>query len=69
MTSSLIGYATAAANFVVVATKADRLSGNARTRNLLAIRNAFGLDEVLPVSAKTGAGVKELWNRIEAEES
>ena len=55
--------------FVVVATKADRLSGNARTRNLLAIRNAFGLDEVLPVSARTSAGVKELWNRIEAEES
>jgi GTP-binding protein len=58
--------------FLVVATKTDRLSGNTRTRNLLVIRNAFDLDEVLPVSAKTGAGVKELWNRIEsagAEES
>ena len=53
-------------DFLVVATKTDRLSGNARTRNLLSIRNAFGLDEVLPVSAKTGAGVKELWNRIES---
>lgn len=52
--------------FLVVATKTDRLSGNARSRNLLAIRNAFDLDEVLPVSAKTGAGVKELWNRIES---
>jgi GTP-binding protein len=52
--------------FLVVATKTDRLSGNARTRNLLAIKNAFDLEEVLPVSAKTGAGVKELWNRIEA---
>jgi GTP-binding protein len=52
--------------FLVVATKIDRLSGNARTRNLLAIRNAFGLEEVLPVSAKTDAGIKELWTRIEA---
>lgn len=50
----------------MVATKTDRLSGNARTRNLLLIRNAFDLEEVLPVSAKTGAGVKELWNRIES---
>ena len=53
-------------DFLVVATKIDRLSGNARTRNLLSIRNAFDLDEVLPVSAKTGGGVKELWNRIES---
>jgi len=52
--------------FLVVATKADRLSGNARTRNLAAIRSAFGLEEALPVSAKTGAGIKELWTRIEA---
>ena len=50
--------------FLVVATKTDRLSGNARTRNLAAIRSAFQLDEVLPVSAKTGAGLKELWIRI-----
>jgi GTP-binding protein len=52
-------------DFLVVATKIDRLSGNARTRNLLAIRNGFGLDDVLPISAKTGVGTKELWNRIE----
>ena len=56
-------------DFLVVATKTDRLSGNARTRNLHAIRNEFGLDEVLPVSAKTGAGIKELWSRLEARES
>ncbi|HEY2470330.1 MAG TPA: ribosome biogenesis GTP-binding protein YihA/YsxC [Terracidiphilus sp.] len=52
--------------FLVVATKTDRLSGNTRTRNLAAIRSAFELEEVLPVSAKTGAGLKELWTRIEA---
>ncbi len=56
-------------DFLVVATKTDRLSGNARTRNLQAIRSEFGLDEVLPVSAKTGTGIKELWTRLEASES
>ena len=53
-------------NFAVVATKVDRLSGNERTRNLLALKKGLELDEVLPVSAKTGYGIKELWARIEA---
>jgi GTP-binding protein len=53
-------------DFLVVATKIDRLSGNARTRNLQAIRREFELDEVLPVSAKTGTGLKDLWTRLEA---
>jgi GTP-binding protein len=52
--------------FVVAATKIDRLSGNERTRNLLALKKGLELDEVLPVSAKTGYGIKELWSRIEA---
>jgi GTP-binding protein len=52
--------------YVAVATKVDRLSGNERTRNLLALKMDLDLDEVLPVSAKTGYGVKELWARIEA---
>ena len=51
--------------FVVVATKADRLSGNERTRNLAALKRELELDEILPVSAKTGYGVRELWRRIE----
>jgi len=52
-------------DFAVVATKIDRLSGNERTRNLLAIKKGLELDEVLPISAKTGSGMKELWARIE----
>lgn len=51
--------------FVVVATKVDRLSGNERTRNLAALKKGLGVDDILAVSAKTGAGVKELWARIE----
>ncbi len=42
--------------FAVVATKVDRLSGNERTRNLLALKKGLELDEILPVSAKTRAG-------------
>jgi GTP-binding protein len=52
--------------FVVVATKIDRLSGNQRTSNLGTLKKALDLDEILPVSAKTGYGIKELWARIEA---
>jgi GTP-binding protein len=50
----------------VVATKADRLSGNERTRNLAALRKGLGAEAILPVSSKTSAGLKELWARIEA---
>jgi GTP-binding protein len=53
-------------NFAVVATKVDRLSGNARTRNLQALKKGLEIEEILPVSAKTRAGMNELWVRIEA---
>jgi GTP-binding protein len=56
---------SAGRDFAVVATKIDRLSGNERTRNLLALKKGLELDDVLPVSAKTGYGLKELWARIE----
>jgi len=51
--------------FVVVATKIDRMSGNERTRSLAALRRALAVEEILPVSAKTGYGLKELRARIE----
>ncbi len=51
-------------SFIVVATKADKLSGNQRSRNLTALKRDLGLDEILPVSAKTGQGVPELWRKI-----
>ena len=53
-------------SFVVVATKADRLSGNQRTRSLAALKSGLEVEEILPLSAKTGYGVKELWARIES---
>jgi GTP-binding protein len=51
--------------YVVVATKIDRLSGNERTRSVAALKRAFEVEEILPVSAKTGDGIKELWRKIE----
>jgi GTP-binding protein len=51
---------------VIVGTKADRLSGNGRAQALKRLRGAFGHDDLLLVSAKTGAGMKELWTFIAA---
>ncbi len=51
--------------FAVVATKVDRMSGNERTRNLATLRRELALDTILPVSAKTGSGIRELWSQIE----
>jgi GTP-binding protein len=51
-------------DFAVVATKADRLSGNERVRNLAALKKALDIDQLLAVSSKTGYGLKELWARI-----
>jgi GTP-binding protein len=58
--------AAAERNYLVVGTKADRLSGNGRAKALSALREAFGADRLLLCSAKTGAGMKELWQAIRA---
>jgi GTP-binding protein len=47
--------------FVVVGTKADRLSNNVLAKNLAALKREHGVDEILPVSSKTEAGTKALW--------
>ena len=52
--------------FLVVGTKADRLSGNALAKSIAALKQAHGVDEVLAVSAKTDAGTKALWGRLMA---
>jgi GTP-binding protein len=50
--------------YLVVGTKADRLSGNGRTKALTSLREAFQADKLLLCSAKTGAGLSELWAAI-----
>jgi GTP-binding protein len=52
--------------FIVVGTKADRPSKNVLAKNLAALKLEHGLEEVLPVSSKTDAGMKLLWQSIMA---
>ena len=56
---------TAGREFVVVATKADRLSGNTRARNLAELKKGLEIDEILAISAKTRFGIGELWARVD----
>jgi GTP-binding protein len=50
--------------FLVVGTKADRISRNVLAKSLAALRQEHHIAEVLPVSAKTGDGMKALWSEI-----
>ncbi len=50
--------------YLVVGTKADRLSGNTLAKSLAALKRAHEIEEVLPISAKTDAGTKTLWSRL-----
>jgi GTP-binding protein len=49
---------------VVIGTKPDKLSGNTLAKSLVALKAAHGEDRVIPVSAKTGKGMKDLWAEI-----
>jgi GTP-binding protein len=50
--------------FVIIGTKADRISNNVLANSLRTLKNAFGSDYILPYSTKTGAGRNDLWRRI-----
>jgi GTP-binding protein len=49
---------------LIVATKADKLSGNQRAEELRAINRVFSDVPVIFSSAVTGAGCKEIWKRV-----
>jgi GTP-binding protein len=52
--------------FLMVGTKADKLSGNALRKSLDSFRKAVPELRVVPYSARTGAGRDELWREIRA---
>jgi len=52
--------------FVVVATKADRISKSELNKSVRTLAGKLGVHEILPYSAKTHAGRKELWHAIRA---
>ncbi len=51
--------------YVVIGTKADKLSGNEKAAQLRVISTAFGGNSVILFSAVTGIGCKEVWKRVE----
>lgn len=51
-------------DLLVVATKADRLSGNQLSKSLASLRREHQVEGILPCSAKTGSGIAELWKEI-----
>ncbi len=66
--------------FLLVGTKADKLSGNGRAKAVAALRKGLDLsrdvdtagyeeEPLLLCSSKTGAGLKELWSTIFAQTS
>lgn len=50
--------------FLVVATKSDKLSGNKLRNALSSLSREHGLEKLVPYSAKAGAGREELWREI-----
>lgn len=51
--------------FVIVATKADRLSHSALLRATAALRERHQAEEIIPVSVKTRQGLQALWSRLQ----
>jgi GTP-binding protein len=52
--------------FLIVGTKSDKLSGNQARNALNTLAGEFSRAQILPFSAKTGAGREELWREIRA---
>src|SRR5271170_8142471 len=50
--------------FLVIATKSDRLSNNQLNNALKSLADAYPAAQVVPFSAKTGAGRDEVWKKI-----
>ena len=55
---------SAGRDFLVVATKADKLSGNKLRSALAKLARDHGIATLLPYSARTGDGRAELWREI-----
>lgn len=56
---------SAGRSYLVVGTKADKLSGNERVKAQNSLRKGLEVDNLLLCSAKTGAGLSELWTALQ----
>ena len=54
----------AARDFVVVGTKADKVPSSKLRHTLEKLAREHGIKNIVPYSAKTGAGRTELWQEI-----
>ncbi len=54
---------------LIVATKSDKLSSNQLRNALHTLAQEYPLSQILPFSARTGAGRQELWNEIRKQTS
>jgi GTP-binding protein len=52
--------------FLVVGTKADRLSGNKLKASIKSLEQALATSPILPYSSKSGSGKAELWRLLRA---
>lgn len=53
-------------SLIVLATKSDKLSGNGRTKAQATLKKGLQTENVLLCSAKTGAGLNDLWAAIQS---
>jgi GTP-binding protein len=51
-------------NFLLIATKSDRLSNNQLHNALKSLQEAYPAAPVIPFSSKTGTGREEVWSKI-----
>jgi GTP-binding protein len=51
-------------DFVLIATKSDRLSNSQLGKAIGSLGKTYAAAEIIPFSAKTGTGRNEVWNRI-----
>jgi GTP-binding protein len=54
-------------SYLVVSTKIDKLSTNERRVSQARARESLGTDRVIPYSALTREGARELWAEIQAD--
>ena len=53
-------------SFLVVTTKIDKLSANEQRASLMRARKVLATERIIPYSAMTRAGAKQLWDEIRA---
>lgn len=55
---------SAGRDFILIATKSDRLSNNQLRNTVKGLSEAYPASTVIPFSAKTGVGREEVWSKI-----